>query len=114
MTNSIAARIADFLENYPPFSLLEKSELLQISESITVFYFEAGKMIFRKDEQVHDQFYIVQKGAVDLQKVEESKEPETIDKCDEGDIFGLRPLFAKKITRSMPSQMKKVSSMEFR
>ncbi|WPY99889.1 DUF294 nucleotidyltransferase-like domain-containing protein [Christiangramia sp. OXR-203] len=96
MTNSIAARIADFLENYPPFSLLEKSELLQISESITVFYFEAGKMIFRKDEQVHDQFYIVQKGAVDLQKVEESKEPETIDKCDEGDIFGLRPLFAKK------------------
>ena len=96
MTNSIAARIADFLENYPPFSLLEKSELLQISESITVFYFEAGKMIFRKDEQVHDQFYIVQKGAVDLQKVEESKEPETIDKCDEGDIFGLRPLFAKE------------------
>ncbi|MFV8281172.1 DUF294 nucleotidyltransferase-like domain-containing protein [Christiangramia marina] len=96
MTNSIAARIADFLENYPPFSLLEKSELLQISESITVFYFEAGKMIFKKDEQVHDQFYIVQKGAVDLQKVEESKEPETIDKCDEGDIFGLRPLFAKE------------------
>lgn len=96
MTNSIAARIADFLENYPPFSLLEKSELLKISESITVFYFEAGKMIFRKDEQVHDQFYIVQKGAVDLQKVEESKEPETIDKCDEGDIFGLRPLFAKE------------------
>ncbi|MFV9482338.1 DUF294 nucleotidyltransferase-like domain-containing protein [Christiangramia sp. ASW11-125] len=96
MTNSIAARIADFLENYPPFSLLEKSELLKISESITVFYFEAGRMIFRKDEQVHDQFYIVQKGAVDLQKVEESKEPETIDKCDEGDIFGLRPLFAKE------------------
>lgn len=96
MTNSIAARIADFLENYPPFSLLEKSELLKISESITVFYFEAGRMIFRKDEQVHDKFYIVQKGAVDLQKVEESKEPETIDKCDEGDIFGLRPLFAKE------------------
>ncbi len=96
MTNSIASRIADFLSNYPPFSLLDTSQLELIAGEIKVMYFEQGQTIFSKDEKVHDYFYIVQKGAVDLQKTDQNQEPETIDKCDEGDIFGLRPLFAKE------------------
>ncbi|TRO63383.1 DUF294 nucleotidyltransferase-like domain-containing protein [Christiangramia sabulilitoris] len=96
MTNSIASRIADFLSDFPPFSLMERSHLKLIANEVRVMYFEQGKTIFARDEQVHNYFYIVQKGAVDLQKVDDSKEPETIDKCDEGDIFGLRPLFAKE------------------
>lgn len=96
MTNTIAARIADFLSNYPPFSLLEKNQLYSIAREVRVNYYEQGKAIFQKGEKVHDHFYIVHKGAVDLQKVNENDEPETIDKCDEGDVFGLRPLFAKE------------------
>ena len=94
MTNSIAARIADFLANYPPFSLLEEEQLLSVSQEVKVNYYPQGKAVFLKDDKAHDHFYIVQKGAVDLQKINEKKEPETIDKCDEGDVFGLRPLFA--------------------
>jgi len=96
MTNSIASRIADFLSAFPPFSLLEKSQLELIANEIKVMYFEQGQSIFSRDESVHDYFYIVQKGAVDLQKIDNNQEPETIDKCDEGDVFGLRPLFAKE------------------
>lgn len=96
MTNSIATRIADFLSNYPPFSLLTNRQLELIANEIKVMYFEQGQTIFTKDEGVHDYFYIVQKGAVDLQKTDNNQEPETIDKCDEGDVFGLRPLFAKE------------------
>jgi len=96
MTNSIASRIADFLSNFPPFSLLENSQLELIAGEIKVMYFEQGQTIFAKEESVHEYFYIVQKGAVDLQKLDENQEPETIDKCDEGDVFGLRPLFAKE------------------
>ncbi len=96
MTNSIASRIADFLSDFPPFSLLDRNHLNKIANEVRVMYFEQGKTIFAKDEQVHNYFYIVQKGAVDLQKIDDNKEPETIDKCDEGDIFGLRPLFAKE------------------
>ncbi|MBT8319277.1 MAG: CBS domain-containing protein [Gramella sp.] len=96
MTNSIASRIADFLSDFPPFSLLERNHLIIIANEVRVMYFEQGKPIFKKDDKVHNYFYIVQKGAVDLQKVNSSQEPETIDKCDEGDIFGLRPLFAKE------------------
>lgn len=96
MKNTIASRIADFLSNFPPFSLLESTQLELIANEIKVMYFERGQTIFARDEKVHDYFYIVQKGAVDLQKVDNNQEPETIDKCDEGDVFGLRPLFAKE------------------
>ncbi|WP_026932605.1 DUF294 nucleotidyltransferase-like domain-containing protein [Christiangramia echinicola] len=96
MTNSIASRIADFLSGFPPFSLLERTYLDLIANEVKVMYFEQGRTIFAKDEKVHNYFYIVQKGAVDLQKLDDNKEPETIDKCDEGDIFGLRPMFAKE------------------
>lgn len=94
--NTIASRIADFLNAFPPFSLLEKDQLEKVSREISVQYFEKGKLIFQKGEAVHDCFYIVNKGAVDLQKYNEQQIPETIDKCDEGDVFGLRPLFAKE------------------
>ncbi|MCH4823902.1 DUF294 nucleotidyltransferase-like domain-containing protein [Gramella lutea] len=96
MTNSIAIRIADFLADFPPFSLLHRAELDKIASEIKVMYFEQGQTIFSKNEKVHEYFYIVQKGAVDLQKADNGQEPETIDKCDEGDVFGLRPLFAKE------------------
>lgn len=96
MTNSIATRIADFLSNFPPFSLLGRTQLELIANEVKVMYFEPGQTIFAKDEKVHNYFYIVQKGAVDLQKIDSNQEPETIDKCDEGDVFGLRPLFAKE------------------
>ncbi|AVR46753.1 nucleotidyltransferase [Christiangramia fulva] len=96
MSNTIAVRIADFLGNFPPFSLLEAGQLLGISEKVKVLYFEQGKMVFSKGEAGHDYFYIVHKGAVDLQKTDKEDLPETIDKCDEGDVFGLRPLFAKE------------------
>ncbi|MFV8224289.1 DUF294 nucleotidyltransferase-like domain-containing protein [Christiangramia aquimixticola] len=96
MTNSIANRIADFLSHFPPFSLLKNTEREKIANEVRVLYFPPGKPVFLKDEKVHNHFYIVQKGAVDLQKVNQGQEPETIDKCDEGDVFGLRPLFAKE------------------
>ncbi|MDT0644888.1 DUF294 nucleotidyltransferase-like domain-containing protein [Zunongwangia sp. F363] len=96
MKNTIAARIADFLKDFPPFSLIDEIQLLNISKEVRVVYFEKNKSVFSKGEKGHEQFYIVNKGAVDLQRVKENGESETIDKCDEGDIFGLRPLFAKE------------------
>ena len=93
MKNTIAARIADFLQEFPPFDLIDNEQLLGISAEVKVIYFEKGKHIFKKGEKGHSHFYVVNKGAVALQK-EENGEVETVDECDEGDIFGLRPLFA--------------------
>ncbi len=93
MNNTITSRVADFLEKYPPFNEMHTRDLLELSSSIRILYKEKGKVIFRKGEKGHEEFYVVHKGAVDLRK------PDTdaiIDICDEGDIFGLRPLMANE------------------
>ena len=95
MKNTIAARIADFLKGYPPFSLLNEDQILSVSGEVKVIYLEKGKAVFRQGEKGHDLFYVVNKGAIALEKMN-NNEVEAIDKCDEGDIFGLRPLFARE------------------
>ncbi len=95
MKNTIAARIADFIKDFPPFSLLKENQLFEIAEHVNVIYAEKGQHIFKEGDKGHEFFYIVNKGAISLENF--SKEtPETVDKCDEGDIFGLRPLFARE------------------
>ncbi len=36
MKNSIAERICDFLKDYPPFDILSKPKLLEISKQIQI------------------------------------------------------------------------------
>ena len=95
MKNTIAERIADFLKTYPPFTLLSKKELKSIATEVEVLYLEKGKFIFNAEDKPHPLFYIVNKGAVKLTRIEDESE-NMIDICDEGDIFGLRPLMTQE------------------
>lgn len=95
MKNTIAERIADFLKRFPPFDLLKPHQLLEVAEQVKVIYKQKGEYVFEQNTKGHDQFYVVQKGAVAIQKTE-SDIVKTLDKCDEGDAFGLRPLFANE------------------
>ncbi|WP_340066519.1 DUF294 nucleotidyltransferase-like domain-containing protein [Ascidiimonas aurantiaca] len=97
MKNTIAERISDFLKKFPPFDLLTYDELLKIASGITVQYLTKESILFEENDTAHSCFYVVHKGAILLQK----KENETyvnVDKCDEGDILGLRPLIAREPT----------------
>jgi len=93
MKNTISARVADFLKNYPPFNEVADKELETLSGQISIVYKVKGEVIFANEEEAHPCFYVVHKGAVVL-----TKEPddEVVDLCDEGDIFGLRPLIANE------------------
>lgn len=91
--NTISERIFDFLKDFPPFQFLTKTELSSIAENIHVFYVEKDKYVFRQNDPVHPDFYVVKDGAVVL----ESGEKKLItDQCDEGDVFGLRAVIRKK------------------
>ncbi len=91
MKNTIAERIFDFLKNFPPFDILEKEQLLEIASNVRVTYVEKDTFVFKQDELPHQNFYIVKDGAIGLYRTMES-DTILIDICDEGDIFGLRPL----------------------
>ena len=91
MANIISERVADFLKNFPPFRDLEGSELHTLSEQVSIFYHEKGSLVFAEDDKPHAHFYIVHQGAIALRKTANN---EIVDICDEGDVFGLRPLMA--------------------
>ena len=93
MQNTISYRIADFLKRYPPFSNLGKKELEALSQEVVIQYKEKDSLIFEVNQAAHPYFYVVHKGAVALWKEEEKL---VLDICDEGDIFGLRPLMANE------------------
>ncbi|MDR6761487.1 CBS domain-containing protein [Flavobacterium sp. 2755] len=93
MKNTISQRVADFLKNYPPFNFLHPKDLEKLSEQISIVYKDKDAVIFAENDQTHDSFYVVHKGAVALKK---STKNTVLDMCDEGDIFGLRPLLAQE------------------
>jgi len=91
MKNTIAERIFDFLKNFPPFDLLEKEQLFKIASHVKVIYIEKNDFVFKQAEYPHENFYIVKDGAIGLYRTMDSDQI-LVDICDEGDIFGLRPL----------------------
>lgn len=94
MSNSIAQRIADFLKEYSPFNHLSYDELIQIATSIRVVNLAKHKTLFQIDEKLHDSFYVVASGTINLSVVADAEET-LLNKCYPGDVFGLRPFFAK-------------------
>jgi len=92
MKNIIVERIYDFLKNFPPFHVLSKNDLHVIAKNVKVIYLENNQYIFNQGDASHDHFYIVNEGAIGLCREEFQ---DLVDKCDEGDIFGLRSLIIK-------------------
>lgn len=91
MGNLISERVADFLQKFPPFNELTARDLETLSLEVEIIYKEKGAFVFKEGDDLHLFFYVVHKGAVDLRLGETG---EMTDICDEGDIFGLRPLIA--------------------
>jgi CBS domain-containing protein len=92
--NTIAEHIADFLKEYPPFNNLTFQELADIASNIRVINLEKNAVLFENNDPLHDSFYVVASGVVNLTTIADAEET-IINKCHEGNIFGLRPFFAK-------------------
>ncbi|PZR12379.1 MAG: nucleotidyltransferase [Flavobacterium psychrophilum] len=95
MKNPVAQSIADFLKHFPPFGLLENTDLLNIAERSRIIYLDKNQTLFKGGDSVSADFYVIKSGSVGLSITSDAEET-LIDKCDEGDILGLRPYFAKE------------------
>ena len=92
--NVIAERIADFLKEFPPFNNLSFEELKVVATSIRVINLDKHKTLFQINDVLHDSFYVVASGVINLSVISDAEET-LLNKCVEGDVFGLRPFFAK-------------------
>ncbi|MBK9254643.1 MAG: CBS domain-containing protein [Saprospiraceae bacterium] len=91
MKNEIVHRVYDFLREYPPFNLLPKDAILIIASKVSVKYLPDQTTLFKIGEMPPPIFYIVNEGAIHLHQ----EDGQMVDHCDEGDIFGIRPLLAE-------------------
>ena len=94
MKNPIAERIHDFLKKIHPFKSINDDNLFEIAKNISVLYLDKNDYLFKVNDATHETFYVVASGAIGLTITSDSDDI-LIDKCDEGDILGLRPFFAK-------------------
>ncbi|WP_395054387.1 DUF294 nucleotidyltransferase-like domain-containing protein [Flavobacterium sp.] len=94
MSNAISQRVADFLKEYQPFNFLSYDDLIKIATTIRVINLEKNKNLFQINDVLHDSFYVVSSGVIHLTVISDSEET-LLNKCYAGDIFGLRPFFAK-------------------
>jgi CBS domain-containing protein len=92
--NIIAGQIAEFLKNYAPFNQLTSDELNEIASNVRVINLEKKQTLFKINDALHDSFYVVASGVVNISVIADAEES-IINKCHEGTIFGLRPFFAK-------------------
>lgn len=91
MENAIPQRVHDFLKNYPPFSLLEEGILLDIAAKIKIRYIQEQSLVFAQEEETRKEIYLVKEGAIHLLHSTDG-ETQLVEVCDQGEIFGLRPL----------------------
>ena len=94
MENAITQRIANFLKEYEPFSYLSYEDLIKIVSTIRVINLEKHKSLFQINDTLHEVFYVVSSGVIHLTVISDAEET-LLNKCYTGDIFGLRPFFAK-------------------
>ena len=92
--NTIAENIADFLKEHSPFNNLTFQELTKIATSIRVVNLQKNKVLFQVNDILHDSFYVVASGVINLSVIADAEEI-LLNKCNPGDILGLRPFFAK-------------------
>lgn len=95
MQNAIPGRILDFLRKYPPFTLMDAGHLSDLAGQVVVQYHRPGEVLFRSGDTPGDRIFLVREGAVHLYAIEEGQKL-LVDICDEGDLFGLRPLLAEQ------------------
>ncbi|MFH4968166.1 DUF294 nucleotidyltransferase-like domain-containing protein [Gaetbulibacter sp. M240] len=95
MKNSIAERVQDFLNRYPPFDLIKSKKLLSIAENVSIIYLEKGDTLFKAGDSSQEHFYMVRDGAISLFHTADNTQ-ELVSISDTGDIFGVRPLITKE------------------
>ncbi len=92
IANSLFERIADFLEEHAPFQYMNKADLLEIAKLIRIKFHEKDEIIFDAGKIRKKQFFIINKGSVNVTNPAASKRSLT-DTRYVGDLLGVGHLF---------------------
>ncbi|MCH8553946.1 MAG: DUF294 nucleotidyltransferase-like domain-containing protein [Schleiferiaceae bacterium] len=89
--NQISKRVAEFLQQFPPFQLLPLADLMPLANEVDIRYIAKSALLFEEGQKPNPEFYVVREGSV---RIESSHGDILYDICDVGDVFGVRALLA--------------------
>jgi CBS domain-containing protein len=69
MKNTFAENIVDFLKLYEPFKNVAYEDLYTIASQSEIIYLEKSKRLFKINDELHPNFYIVHSGIIHLTKI---------------------------------------------
>ena len=95
MPNQVAYRVYDFLKEIEPFSYLDRTALLRVAGRVEVRYQPPGTVVFRPGEPPRDRFFVVKEGVIELYSEDQQGNELLVERCGEGEVFGIRPLLAE-------------------
>ncbi len=95
MPNQVAYRVYDFLKEIEPFSYLDRTALLRVAGRVEVRYQPPGTVVFRPGEPPRDRFFVVKEGVIELYSEDQQGNELLVERCGEGEVFGIRPLIAE-------------------
>jgi signal-transduction protein with cAMP-binding, CBS, and nucleotidyltransferase domain len=86
-TSIIRFRVADFLKQYAPFSVLSEPELLALASSGRVLFHESDEYIFRQGQPIGEVLWVIQQGSVEI--IESGGHGDQLrDLLEAGDLLG--------------------------
>lgn len=95
MPNQVTRRIYDFLKGIPPFTFVaDEAALMRVAGRVEVIYQPIGSVIFEPGQSPRERFFVVKEGAIEL-LAKNDVEEQLVERCGEGDVFGIRPLLAE-------------------
>lgn len=95
MANVVVNRVKEFLKKYPPFSFLSAEMLQHVAQEVELMYYAKGEYLFYQGEPAKNYFFIVKEGFVNLTE-DRNSITQTMEFCDEGDVFGVLALLGKR------------------
>jgi CBS domain-containing protein len=93
MHNPVPSRVAEFLREIAPFSLLQPEVLGELCQKVVIRYALPPEFIFREGDAPGRFVYIVHEGSVILE-AGSGEHAVLQEQCGEGDLFGIRPVVA--------------------
>ncbi len=91
---SVSSIISLFLKNYKPFSFLSDDDVNNIAYHSKVEFVQKLDYIFKSHQNLQNNFFVIYSGLIHFTNVVNGTETLT-SKAYTGDLFGLRPFFAK-------------------
>jgi CBS domain-containing protein len=87
-TSAIAHRVADFLEDFPPFQSMEKADLILLASRGRVKFHQVDEFLLWQAAAHGPHVFVIQKGTVSLWQGSEAEE-ELRDMRGPGDLLGI-------------------------